>query len=509
MEDESEKKSSHKILKTCKNPGVDDTHSPENLAAEKHTEILNNSNIKINDTLNSDKTELNKDVTNSRMKTNVGNKNPPNGTINRNKKSNDNKLIDTNNIKDEINDNSENQGNELEYEQAVLINHFFNESPTRNKPKKVYKYYSKDERPWICDICQKSFTQKAHMLRHKLVHTDVKPYPCSLCEKTFSQLIQLNNHILTHSGVKPYACDVCNKVFSYSYNLSEHKKLHSGDMQFQCDVCQKTFSRSSYLISHKRTHTGEKPYACDICDKKFAYSHHLKNHKFIHSDERAYKCDICNKDFSRKENLRRHRKNHEGKIDLPKWNPNSTQWLKDNNPSTSAINHFVDSDGVMLAEDIKEEAQDNDYVEDSNANSDYVDFSQFVNVNITEEENNEDKTKQKENLKKVIEEDFSELNSDKFVDVSQFVKVDMREESSKINERVNVKKEINIELSNTDKDVIENISVDEKEAINLSASDWNDDGHEENDVKNEVKEGYHFNNPHLNSILNENVSSRR
>ena len=498
MDDENK----NKLSESCKNPGRDDNHSTENLAAEKHTEILNSKNkTSLNDTFDSDKTKNDNDITNNRL--------------NRNVESIGNKLINTNNIKDEINDNSENQGNELEYEQAVLVNQFFNESPTRNKPKKIYKYYSKDERPWICDICQKSFTQKAHMLRHKLVHTDVKPYPCSLCEKTFSQLIQLNNHILTHSGVKPYACDVCNKVFSYSYNLSEHKKLHSGDMQFQCDVCQKTFSRSSYLISHKRTHTGEKPYACDICDKKFAYSHHLKNHKFIHSDERAYKCDICNKDFSRKENLRRHRKNHEGKIDLPKWNPYSTQWLKDSNPSTSAITHFVDSDGVMLAEDIKEEAQDNDYVEDSNANSDYVDFSQYVNVNITEEDNNDDKTNQKENLKKVIEEDFSELNSDKFVDVSQFVKVDIREESSKIN--ASVKKEIDIdnsvELSNIDKDVIEKTSVDEKEAIDVSANapahDWNHDVHEENDVKNEVKDGYHFTNPHLNSVLYENVSSRR
>jgi uncharacterized Zn-finger protein len=67
-------------------------------------------------------------------------------------------------------------------------------------------------------------------------------------------------------------CEVCNKVFSTKGHLVRHKRTHIGDKPYQCDVCNKSFSKSGTLIIHKRTHTGDKPYQCDVCNKSFSKS---------------------------------------------------------------------------------------------------------------------------------------------------------------------------------------------------------------------------------------------
>ncbi|XP_077393697.1 zinc finger E-box-binding homeobox 2-like isoform X2 [Festucalex cinctus] len=54
----------------------------------------------------------------------------------------------------------------------------------------------------------------------------------------------------TASGKRPHHCDVCQKAFKHKHHLIEHSRLHSGEKPYQCDKCGKRFSHSGSYSQH-------------------------------------------------------------------------------------------------------------------------------------------------------------------------------------------------------------------------------------------------------------------
>ncbi|XP_021927598.1 zinc finger and SCAN domain-containing protein 5B-like [Zootermopsis nevadensis] len=139
-----------------------------------------------------------------------------------------------------------------------------------------------------------------------LIHGEERAYSCNVCNKSFSWRSHLMIHQRIHSGERPYTCDVCNKSFGRRNHLKIHQSTHSGEQPHSCDVCNKAFSRRSLLKRHLHVHSGERPYSCHLCNKSFSQRSHLKVHQRIHSGERPYSCNKCDKSFSRRSILKGH-----------------------------------------------------------------------------------------------------------------------------------------------------------------------------------------------------------
>ena len=220
---------------------------------------------------------------------------------------------------------------------------------------------------YTCNICNRAFSLKRNMERHRRIHTNEKPFVCGICNKAFTQLTSLKEHKHLHDNARNYSCHICNKTFKYRSNLYDHRKtnhrltkaisgvsslqpsvvqnisqisdtvapeevqdIHVSHAQtsleetytpqrpefylldyprkYVCDICNRPFSQSNNLKRHRRTHTKEKPYQCDVCFKSFTQSNTMKEHKKIHSDQKAYACTFCGKQFRQRSSLDKHKK---------------------------------------------------------------------------------------------------------------------------------------------------------------------------------------------------------
>lgn len=92
-----------------------------------------------------------------------------------------------------------------------------------------------------------------------------------------------------HSNVKPFKCNTCQKSFSEKTKLSRHMSLHSAGKNFICPDCAKSFKTKDSLRIHSLIHRNEKPFACKVCSARFNNSSNLKKHLASHSGKYSLK----------------------------------------------------------------------------------------------------------------------------------------------------------------------------------------------------------------------------
>lgn len=72
-------------------------------------------------------------------------------------------------------------------------------------------------------------------------------------------------------------CEFCDKSYSQRHHLMNHMRSHTGEKQFRCDVCGRLFSRQSSLTRHVHNH-GVKPFVCEFCNMSFSNLSIMMNH---------------------------------------------------------------------------------------------------------------------------------------------------------------------------------------------------------------------------------------
>ncbi|XP_052765281.1 zinc finger and SCAN domain-containing protein 4-like isoform X4 [Mya arenaria] len=85
---------------------------------------------------------------------------------------------------------------------------------------------------------------------------DYSLYFCPFCNRNFLTEEKFNAHVNTHTSIvtKPFKCELCVKSFSDKPNLRKHMRIHTGEMPYECSVCLRRFRSSSNRNRHLSVH---------------------------------------------------------------------------------------------------------------------------------------------------------------------------------------------------------------------------------------------------------------
>ena len=183
--------------------------------------------------------------------------------------------------------------------------------------------YKNGDLPYNCNKCTKSFTKRAYLVTHEIVHTGEKPFLCTACSITFITKSNLNRHVLMHTRQQPlYNCLTCGKSFSQksylknherrNHTSEKHERYNMKDKPYKCSKCTKSFSWKISLERHETIHTGDQPFQCPTCSKKFIYQNNLDNHVMIHKGSFPFHCTVCGIGSPSQSQLNIHERIHTG-----------------------------------------------------------------------------------------------------------------------------------------------------------------------------------------------------
>ncbi|XP_077453310.1 zinc finger protein Eos isoform X1 [Stigmatopora argus] len=167
------------------------------------------------------------------------------------------------------------------------------------------------ERPFQCNQCGASFTQKGNLLRHIKLHSGEKPFKCPICNYACRRRDALAGHLRTHAvssplAGKPYKCIYCSRSYKQKSTLEDHfdrcySFLKSQDQKagvFKNSVQQDDLSGNIEVMAKPSLNmTNEKPQFADrlavsITKRKRSTPQRFLGDKHMNLDLLEVPCDL-------------------------------------------------------------------------------------------------------------------------------------------------------------------------------------------------------------------------
>ena len=60
-------------------------------------------------------------------------------------------------------------------------------------------------------------------------------------------------------AVPKYKCDICEKLFTRKNGMDRHRVMHFDERAQKCDECGRAFKRKEELARHMKIHTNDRP----------------------------------------------------------------------------------------------------------------------------------------------------------------------------------------------------------------------------------------------------------
>lgn len=123
----------------------------------------------------------------------------------------------------------------------------------RRKPKAYF----------VCTVseCKEKFTCAENLETHMKLHQVIKPFTCNICGKVCRTESRLNIHQARHANDgENCKCDICERSFSSRSALKKHKLRIHRPLPHKCPYCHAGFEAHRYMAIHvKRAHEKDPP----------------------------------------------------------------------------------------------------------------------------------------------------------------------------------------------------------------------------------------------------------
>ena len=180
------------------------------------------------------------------------------------------------------------------------------------------------EKLFVCEICQKQFSSKQTLKKHKEefhVIKDATVFMCNICDLKCSNKRNLVEHMKIHAQQKEVLrCKLCSDEINFKHTrnlrrhyLSVHKVIPEYYLTLRlnpmpelvCDICGEKFGRKDSLDKHKALQLCS-TFNCSLCK----FSSNNRDELDEHLNVPHIRCEYCDFQTIYQRNLVRHLKKH-------------------------------------------------------------------------------------------------------------------------------------------------------------------------------------------------------